>query len=93
MVVATSMRKITYKVTCKAWLLFCPLYLADLNSDAPVPIPRHVPWWWFDFNFWLNDQLQWLVSLVNPDAVGYMFYGVRDLKITKSIEVPDESEL
>ena len=47
----------------------------------------------FDFNFWLNDQLQWLVSLVNPDAVGYMFYGVRELKITKHIEVPDESEL
>ena len=85
------MKTITYEATHTGWLLLCPLWLAELDSYAPVPIQRHVPEWWFDFNFWLNDQIQWCVSLVNPDAVGYMFYHVRELSKTKQIKVPDES--
>jgi hypothetical protein len=79
----------TYIATHTGWLLFCPLWLADIDS-IPVPIPRGVPHWWYDFNFWLNDQLQWLVSLVNENAVGYMFYHVRELGQPREVKVRAE---
>ena len=78
-----------YEATHTGWLLFCPLWLADWEGDV-VPIPRRVPDWWFDFNFWLNDWLQELVALVNPDAVGYLFWRVRPMKKAKTIYVRAE---
>jgi len=71
--------KDTLTVTHLGWFLFCPVWLASTCNDLDTPIPRKVPEWWFDFNFWLNDCAQWAISLVSPDSVGFLFYGIREL--------------
>lgn len=80
-----------WTATHSAWFLFCPIYLAELDSEAPVPLPRKwVPDWYFDLNFWLNDMLQHGIALISPESVGFMFYRARELKAPKIIKVKAE---
>ena len=76
-----------FVVTHKAWFLLCPVWIADIEDEAPTPIPRLVPYCWYDFNLWLNNGLCWLVSFVRPDAVGYCYYAVEELKKPKAVKV------
>jgi hypothetical protein len=79
----------TYQATHTGWLLLAPLYLAYVDTEAPVPIPRW-GWleWWTDANFWFNDYaIQPLVGLMWPEAVGYLFWSVRELAEPIEIEV------
>lgn len=71
----------TWTATHSAWFLFCPILIANIEDDAPVPMPRWA-WleWWLEFNYWLNGGLQWCIWLIAPNAVGYMFYAVRELQ-------------
>jgi len=46
------------KLTHKGWLLFCPIYLADVDTDCPYIIPRH---WILNPLCWLAEKVQSLV--------------------------------
>lgn len=80
----------TYLVTHKAWFLICPVNVADFESEAPVPIPRGVPDWWFDFNAWLYDYVNLTIWLFAPERVGYVFYNV--LEYEKPFEIKVKAE-
>lgn len=88
--VVSAKRFNTWTVTHTGWFLLCPLWLADIDTDAPVPIPRHVPDWWFDFNLWLNNGVQWLISLHDPDATGFLLNFVK--RLPSPFEIPVEAE-
>ena len=86
------MKTNTWIATHTAWFWLCPIYLAEIESDAPVPIPRYVPGWWFEFNLTLNDFVCWVCSFYDADSVGYMFTGVKELDSPKTIEVESREE-
>ena len=56
------------KWTHKGWFLFCPVYLAEIESDAPVVGARH---WVFDPLFWLAERFAevsiFLTTAVKPE--------------------------
>lgn len=60
------MRSFTY--THKGWFGLCPVYLANLGSDAPDIDERH---WlltpWMTFNGWLLNALIFVKSVLDPD--------------------------
>jgi hypothetical protein len=76
-----------YNATHIGWFLFCPVYIAEIETAAPTPIPRFVPGWWLDFNLWMNDGIQWCIWFFAPHAVGFIFYGVKELSIPKTVRV------
>lgn len=42
------------QLTHKGWFLFCPVNLADVETDCPyMETRRFIPEWWF----WLNSAL------------------------------------
>lgn len=64
------------------------MFLANLEDDAPVPIPRWGLWKWYELNMWINDNVvNWLISLIDDSAVGYMFWGVRKMGQPRIIRV------
>lgn len=80
--------KTTWTCTHTGWMLLAPLLLAEIESDAPVPIPRFGLEWWFDVNLWLNDHIVNLViSLIDERSVGYLFWGVRELDKPVIVEI------
>ena len=48
------------KLTHKGWMLFCPVYLGDLDNDGLeiTVIPR---WFWCNPLYWLAVQVQAVV--------------------------------
>lgn len=50
------------------WFGFCPVKIADLDTDAPTLEAR---WWWLEWLFDMQEDIQGiaisLCSLVNPD--------------------------
>ena len=44
------MQKVEY--THKGWFLFCPIWIADWDSEVPVVAPRYT----LEPLFWLADQ-------------------------------------
>lgn len=66
--------------THTAWFGLCPVWLGDADGEAPTPIPRGVPQWWFD---WLGYRFEyarlWVLGCFAPDAVAWMFWAVREL--------------
>jgi len=80
-----------YTATHSGWFHLCPILLADMDQEAVTPLPRWwVPDWWFDFNFWLNDQIQWAIGFFKSEMVGYLFYAVKPLREPKVIKVKAE---
>lgn len=77
-----------WTVTHTGWLLIAPVLLAELDDEAPVPIPRWHLSWWFELNVWLNDYVvNAVIGMIDPDAVGYLFWGVRELKRPRVVRV------
>jgi len=75
-------------VTHSGWLLLAPILLADVADDAPVPIPRWRLEWWFELNLWVNDNIiNAIIGMIAPDAMGYLFWGVRELKQPRIVRV------
>lgn len=58
----------TVTFTHKGWFGLCPVYFADLNSDAPHVHERH---WALKplmvVSEWMWGAMFWLASVVNPD--------------------------
>lgn len=79
-----------WTATHSGWLLLAPILLAEIHTDAPVPIPRWRLEWWFELNLWFNDYvINWIVGMIDPDAVGYLFWGVRQLNRPRVLQVPN----
>jgi hypothetical protein len=71
-----------------AWFLLCPIYLAELDTDCPVPIARfNILEWWLDKQFTLNDWICWVIGWFYPEAVGFIFYHVYKLEKPITITV------
>lgn len=80
--------------THSGWFLLAPILLAEMDTDAPVPIPRWGLGWWFELNLLFNDWvLNTIVWMIDPDAVGYLFYGIRKLKRPRVVQVPNTESL
>lgn len=68
------------KATHTGWFLFCPIYLADLESEGPVVWARH---WAFEPLFWAAGVIQaasiCVLSRVNPEYEPmWMFWAIAD---------------
>ena len=61
------------KVTAQGWLLFCPIYLQEgWECDyALAPIPKWNAWILLDAALGIQQGINWLVSLFNPEACGF----------------------
>jgi hypothetical protein len=51
-----------YTLTHKGWFGLCPVYYADLRSEAPLVVERH----------WTLEPLLW-ISQAFYDAIGWVF--------------------
>lgn len=80
---------VTVKITCEGWFLFCPIWMADYNGE-PMPIPKMGRFGDFIFTLamFVGECVNILVSLSNPNAVGYAFK-LRDLDEPFDMELPD----
>ena len=79
---------VEWMATHSGWLLLAPILLAEIDEDAPVTIPRWGLEWWFDANPWINDNvINAVIGMIEPDAVGYLFWGVRELKEPRTIRL------
>lgn len=74
----------THTETHTGWLLLAPVYMADMESDAPVIIPRYCPECWLAINAWLGQVINVYLQLHDE---GFMFYAVRELKEPNAIKV------
>lgn len=54
--------------THKGWLLFCPIYLADVESDGPQIEPRWASDWWLNANIWLMNGCCEVAHVLGFDA-------------------------
>lgn len=81
-----------WECTHKGWFLLCPVYLSDVDSDCPTMGPRHL-WfnWWFEFNIWLNDGINIIISLINPKATGFLI-SIEELPEPKTIRTTTRSK-
>ncbi len=50
------------KFTHKGWLMFCPIKIGDVESEAPTVAPR---WFFLAPLFWLAEVTQTLVISLN----------------------------
>lgn len=69
----------TWTVTHKGWFLLCPVYLADVDSDAIVPIPRS-RWLngWLELMFHIQAGINGVIYLCgHEEACGFLFYAVK----------------
>lgn len=81
----------TWKATHLGWFLFCPIYVAEWNTQAPVPIPRSNRLdWWLELNFAVCNFVIWLISFIAPDVGSYPFLFVRELDEPFEITVFDD---
>ncbi|MBK1883672.1 hypothetical protein JIN85_14730 [Luteolibacter pohnpeiensis] len=70
-----------WNVTAKGWVCLCPVWLADPDSEAPVPIPRPL-WlgWWLSLQFWGQDVVNFiLVNLIEDFEPGYAIHHVESV--------------
>jgi hypothetical protein len=81
-------RPVEWLATHSGWLLIAPILLAEVDDYAPVPIPRWGLERWFEANLWFNDYvINAVIGMIAPDAVGYLFWGVRELKQPRIVRV------
>lgn len=81
----------TWRVTHTAWFLACPVWLAGVNDIDIVPIPRP-QWlaWWFTVNLWIQQVINQVMFLIDPDACGFLFHHVREIEpFDCEVECPD----
>ena len=77
-----------WEATHRGWILLAPILLANVEDEAPVPIPRWGLSWWYEANLWANDNLvNLIIGLINEQAVGYLFWGVRKLEKPRIVRV------
>lgn len=81
----------TYRVTHVAWFLLCPVWLADVDGMDIVPIPRPQSlWWWWEFNMWIQQGINWVMWFINPGACGFLFHHVREIEpFDCDVQCPD----
>jgi hypothetical protein len=48
------------KLTHRGWLLFCPIYMADIDTGNPLVVPRH----------WVLNPVLWLAAKIQEIAIG-----------------------
>jgi hypothetical protein len=61
------------------WFLFCPVYF-EKNSDFTTPIPLWKMWWLFDLAMMIQQGMNWVISIYNPDACGFIYHHVKPIK-------------
>jgi hypothetical protein len=60
-----SIRK---EFTHVGWFGFCPVYIADVDSDGPTIIERNgIPQWWFEANELFLGACIWICSALNSE--------------------------
>lgn len=58
-------------LTHKAWFLLCPVLVGDVDSEAPLVVPRRgIPEWWLDLNGLAMQLLVGARTLVQPGYDG-----------------------
>ena len=68
-----------WTVTHQGWFLLCPVWLADVESDAIVPIPLF-RWLglWLDLMFIIQTAINDVFYLCGrEDSCGFLFYAVK----------------
>ncbi len=68
--------------THAGWFLFCPVYLADVDSDGPIVWERSR---WFALLFWAAGVIQsaaiWVLSRLDHDyEPQWMFWAVTPIE-------------
>lgn len=59
---------IPLEFTHRGWLLLCPIYIGQLDTDGPlIDQRRFVPQWWFDANIALVGGMNWLLEQLDAD--------------------------
>ena len=58
------MQKVEY--THKGWFLFCPIWIANWDSEVPTVAPRYK----LEPLFWLADQFFYFMSAMNEMKTG-----------------------
>ena len=54
--------------THKGWIAFCPVYIADIDSDAPIVCERNwVPEFVLTLANWAQMSAMWLLSAIFHD--------------------------
>lgn len=74
--------KVTY--TNKGWFGLCPVYFANLDSEAPDIHPRH--WsleWLMDLSEFIYGPCHWLKSVADP-----LYEGGWPLQVTGELNPP-----
>ena len=88
----TIKKTISVTYTHKGWFLFCPIYLNNVETDAPTVEPRHwIFTWLMHFGDVLLDMYASVGQIFNPDfSVPFPLY-IKKLKkpITKIYEVEE----
>lgn len=79
-------------LTHKGWFGFCPVYFAELDSEAPFIEPRHPL---FSFLFTLSEMMfasiHWFQELINPYAEQFWVITVTG-ELEEPIEISIEEE-
>lgn len=65
----------TWTVTHKGWCLACPVWIAQENDEAIVPIPRFT-WlgWWLEVQLFIQDRM--INGLMPEEQRGFVFWRV-----------------
>ncbi len=71
-------RIISLTLTGKGWLLFCPIYLTKGWETSPMlePVARWHLHWLLSLAFAVQQGINWIVSLIDPEACGFWCYAV-----------------
>lgn len=74
--------KTTYTVTARGWCLLCPVWLADVDSVAIVPVPRFA--WlglWLELMYFIQQIFNVLMTWLDPRfEAGFWFHHVSDIQ-------------
>lgn len=60
------MDKLKVEYTHKGWFLFCPIWIADWESETPAVAPRYK----LEPLFWLADQFFYFMSAMHKMKTG-----------------------
>ncbi len=79
----------TITLTGKGWLLFCPIYLPEGWQDSPelCPIPRWHLWWLLSAAFAVQQGINHIVALIDPEACGFWCFAKPMWPRTITLEV------